>query len=212
MFRTLFGVVCRRALVRSHVGAPARLSWPQVGAGCTCVRGPCTPPGCTCVRGLCAPPGFVRREHVRALFERSVALCKRALVRSHVRAPARLPSPQVPGEEHVCRGCAPVCAPLCGAGCGSARTLARTCALALFTCLFERRTQTWVGVQGHVRSHAHACTVRHACACVPGGSSCTILVLWFWMVVDKRGRNLRSGNTLTVPAPKVLQPQCGHHL
>ena len=101
---------------------------------------------------------------------------------------------------------------MCGAGCGSARTLARTCALALFTCLFERRTQTWVGVQGHVRSHAHACTVRHACACVPGGSLCTILVLWFWMVVDKRGRNLRSGNTLTVPAPKVLRPQCGHHL
>ena len=160
MFRTLFGVVCRRALVRSHVRVPARLSWPQVGAGCTCVRGPCTPPRCTCVRGLCAPPGFVRREQYSCSL-RTLCGVMQASARTLPRTCARSPSQSSSTGGRTCvPGLCPVCAPLCGAGCGSARTLARTCALALFTCLFERRTQTWVGVQGHVRSHAHACTVH----------------------------------------------------
>ena len=48
---------------------------------------------------------------------------------------------------------------------------------------FERRTQARVGVQGHVRSHAHACTVlSRLCMCVG------------WIVVDASRLRAQSFN------------------
>ena len=130
-------------------------------------------------RRLCV----VRSELCWARLERSVALCVRALVRSHVRAPARLTQSSSTGEKHVCRGCA-WCVRLCVAWGVGARARSRARAPS-HQYMFVRTSHVDVGGCTRSRALPRTCLHRASRVCMCAGlivvcDSCIVVLDGCW--------------------------------